>query len=734
MLAFYYHMARAFYFIFIFAFAVGSLQGIFVLATADQTFEMPENEFNVESYTPKFSALNVKESMSLSPMFTPDNALEIHAYWISRANTTLDVQNQYITMFDGSGSTLEDWKNDPSPVFREIVKAHLRGVTVRVQVNEDKDSDDVTKFFQSVGIQVRWMGSSANNPDGEYLTDTHNKMVIIDKKISLISSINFGKNAFTNNREAGMVIHNQQIAEYYTSIFESDWADGEVPPALGSGEGVSAPFLNDVEVQLSGFPSHTNIPKANFTGTYNVTAFANPDNAADVIFDYLKSAKSSIYVSMYTISRPDFNKTLIDLKKANPNLDIQVLISRRRVGGTENIDTAAAARSLVANLIPVYNSTNTLNLYHNKYWIIDGKHTFVYSGNWSPRSVTSLDSGKTSFTSSEANRDMGLVVADAPDIANFFIEEVWKKDVAVASAWELPIGISQTAFSYADVVSGTVTISAQATGISPTYVGYRFGTGDFVEVTDHTNGTFSLSFDTTKLPNGVTTFEVKAETSQGTFTDIETINVVNYASSENWRVLISEVLPNPDKVSDSDGEYFEITNSFPFEVLIAGWKAGTDTAMLTFEQGYKIPAYTSIVIARNKAGLQSGYGATADFEMTMSLSNGGGMVQLLNPDGEVVDAVGWGTGTAPDGSEATEAPGADIALLRDPIYKDTNKASDFKLGSPDPKGTVPEQPLLLPGQEPTETSTSVEVSFLMIPTTVTALMAIKIRKRRGING
>ncbi|MFX1284352.1 MAG: phosphatidylserine/phosphatidylglycerophosphate/cardiolipin synthase family protein [Promethearchaeota archaeon] len=196
---------------------------------------------------------------------------------------------------------------------------------------------------------------------------------------------------------------------------------------------------------FSEYPSHTNIPRTNFTGTYNVTLFTNPDNADEVIFRYLNATESSVYVSMYTISRPDFNRTLIDLKKANPSIDIQVLISYRRVGSTENADTAGAAKSLDDEGIPVYTSTQDDDkvdgYYHAKYWIIDGKHVFVYSGNWSPRSVSPpLKGDDDSYTSSEGNRDMGIAVHDAPDIASFFKTEVWDEDVAVANPWT-PTGI-----------------------------------------------------------------------------------------------------------------------------------------------------------------------------------------------------------------------------------------------------------------------------------------------------
>ncbi|MCK5342955.1 MAG: hypothetical protein KAR20_06105, partial [Candidatus Heimdallarchaeota archaeon] len=133
---------------------------------------------------------------------------------------------------------------------------------------------------------------------------------------------------------------------------------------------------------------------------------------------------------------PDFNKTLIDLKNNNPAIDIQVLISNRRVGSSENEDTYAAAKSLTDNSIPVYNSTTDLKFYHNKYWIIDGTHLFIYSGNWSPRSVTpQLEPDDDEYASGEANRDMGIAIHEAEDIAAYF-KSLWDADVAVASAWD----------------------------------------------------------------------------------------------------------------------------------------------------------------------------------------------------------------------------------------------------------------------------------------------------------
>jgi len=653
-------------------------------------------------YTPKFDTLNIKEKMTLSPMFTPDNALAIHKAWIDLANSSIDVQNQYITQFDNG-----DWDTDSSPIVRALVDANnSRGVNVRVQVNEDGDSDDVTNYLQSKGIEVRWMGSSSNNPDGEYLSSTHNKLVIIDKKVTLLSSINFGINAFTNNREAGMAIQNPAVANYFTSIFESDWKDGEVPPTSlikYSLKRNSLVIESNSRKRIS-YTSPTDIPKANFTDIYNVTLFTNPDNADEVIFRYLKEAKTSIYVSMYTISRSDFNETLIDLKQANPSIDIQVLISNRRFGSYENIDTASAARSLVENLIPVYNSTKDLNYYHNKYWIIDGNHVFVYSGNWSPRSVSKLDPGDTYFLSGDVNRDMGIAVHDASDIASFFKEEVWDADVAVADAWELPIGIRQTSFSKADVISGTVSFNGQITGLDEAIVSYRWGTEDFTEV-PLKKDTFSVQLDTRTIPNGITTFEVKAETNTQTFTDEVTVNIVNFASDENWRFLITELLPDPSAVSDAEGEYIELTNSFPFDLLIEDWQIGDDKSLYTFPSDYTVDEYSSIVIAKDLAGFESAYGKTADIEMAIALTNTGDFVQLLDHKENYFDVVAYGDATTPDGSEVLEAPDAGEAIQRTPLHIDTNTKEDFSIGSPDPKGPVPHVSLNTEVQFSNDTST-----------------------------
>lgn len=511
--------------------------------------------------------LNIEEQMTLSPMFTPDNALDIHAAWLKQANTTIEVQNQYIKKFDDG-----TWEEDSNPIVQELVAAAERGVSVRVQVREDSDTDLVASYLDAItNIEARYMGSQDSaDADGYWISNTHNKLVIIDSSVTLVSSINFG-DAFIENREAGMVVQNAKVAEYFLKFFEEDWSDGETNVQVAQPSTYQTTPIQANTIEINQGDSFTDIPRANFSGTYNVSAYVNPDNADKHIFDYLATAEESIYVSMYTISREDFVDELVQLKKNNPALDIQVLISRRRVGDEENIDTQAAALRLVENLIPVYNSTDQLRFYHNKYWIIDGQHTFMYSGNWSPRSVTPESSN---YTSGDPNRDMGIAVHNAPEIASFIKTEVWNKDVAAAIPYELPAGINQNSFDQAEVVSGTVDLRAVVNYLTDPTVSYSFGSVSSSDI-KLTDGTFSVPIDTTDLDNGITVFEVTAINSSGAeYTDKVTVNIVNIPDSDNFRLLITEIHPNPDVVGDTEGEFIELTNSFPFDLLIEDWQVG----------------------------------------------------------------------------------------------------------------------------------------------------------------
>jgi phosphatidylserine/phosphatidylglycerophosphate/cardiolipin synthase-like enzyme len=56
------------------------------------------------------------------------------------------------------------------------------------------------------------------------LEKIHNKGVIVDSEIVLVSSINWNHNSVANNREAGVIVSNVELATFYLDIFNHDWS------------------------------------------------------------------------------------------------------------------------------------------------------------------------------------------------------------------------------------------------------------------------------------------------------------------------------------------------------------------------------------------------------------------------------------------------------------------------------------------------------------------------------
>ena len=208
----------------LFIFLSFSMSGFTTNHSAVESSQLVMNNINkISEYLPPFfPVFNTKEQMTLSPIFTPNNALDVYLYWIGRANASIYIQNPYITKFNSNA-----WSNNASPIVTALVDAYNSGVKdIRVQVNQPSDSDNVTAYFQSKGILIRWMGNSASNPDNNWISTTHNKLMIIDNKTVLISSINFSENAFLNNRESGMVIQNTNVATAFNDVFQRDCGRG----------------------------------------------------------------------------------------------------------------------------------------------------------------------------------------------------------------------------------------------------------------------------------------------------------------------------------------------------------------------------------------------------------------------------------------------------------------------------------------------------------------------------
>jgi cardiolipin synthase len=168
------------------------------------------------SYIPQFSAQTITGPSIVTPVFSPDNSEQAILEAIDSATTTIYVQQLYI---------YKDWEETLSPFVEHLVNKSQQGVIVQVILDYNLNYEgtiavlnETRQFMEGYGIQVKFISS-----EWSPFTTVHNKGMIIDNTTVLISSINWNEQSVRKNREAGILLENQEAATYYATVFLSDW-------------------------------------------------------------------------------------------------------------------------------------------------------------------------------------------------------------------------------------------------------------------------------------------------------------------------------------------------------------------------------------------------------------------------------------------------------------------------------------------------------------------------------
>ncbi|MFP4188302.1 MAG: phospholipase D-like domain-containing protein [Halobacteriales archaeon] len=162
----------------------------------------------------------------LEVFVAPDTGVEPVVSLIESADDEVLVQQAYVRSWNGA---LES-----NPYVDALRNVSSRGVDVRVLLDArwyyEEENAEVADALNASGIDARL----AERP-------THTKGVVVDNESVLVSSINWNENSPTDNREVGVVVHDEEVASYFADVFESDWtADGESAAAdSGSGSGTA---------------------------------------------------------------------------------------------------------------------------------------------------------------------------------------------------------------------------------------------------------------------------------------------------------------------------------------------------------------------------------------------------------------------------------------------------------------------------------------------------------------
>ena len=190
------------------------------------------------SYAPAFEPRTVTSNFTVIPVLAPDTAL---------SNETIlgAIQNAQESIFVQQFSAGRFWGEEPNTFIAALIAAARRGCEVKVlldsrdyNVDAWNDNDEAVAWLEQVAREENLnLEAKLADLDDLGLAKVHNKGLIVDGKKVIITSLNWNANS-VHNREAGVIVENEDIASFYEAVFFHDWnvsVNGE-PEGIATGE------------------------------------------------------------------------------------------------------------------------------------------------------------------------------------------------------------------------------------------------------------------------------------------------------------------------------------------------------------------------------------------------------------------------------------------------------------------------------------------------------------------
>jgi phosphatidylserine/phosphatidylglycerophosphate/cardiolipin synthase-like enzyme len=153
--------------------------------------------------------------MKLRPLLTPDEGVYAPAIHdlLSSAERSVYMQTQYV---------------HPSPdqaltgLIQALVDRQRAGLDVRLILSQWETADYLEQL-QAAGLDLTGVRIQRG---------VHNKGIVVDSRIVLVSSQNWSGDGVARNRDAGLLIYDEEVAAYYERIFIHDWTNLAIQQAL----------------------------------------------------------------------------------------------------------------------------------------------------------------------------------------------------------------------------------------------------------------------------------------------------------------------------------------------------------------------------------------------------------------------------------------------------------------------------------------------------------------------
>ena len=382
------------------------VNGTYIDTNASQDWEHPriyqigQSEFPVQHFY---------STAEITTFVSPDNSYQAIINELRNASVSID-----INMYEFTNPFL----------YAELVDALERHVTIRVFMEGspiggiDQNEQYILSSLASKGGLIRCIVSDQAHRVNARYQFNHAKYIIIDNRTLIVESCNWAKtgvpkNPSYGNREWGIIIHDAEVATYFSQVFSEDWN----PERLDS-----YPFEVMNMTAPAGLTLNYNSPSGSYdplfsTHTFrtssNITPVFSPDTSEQIILDAIDSATSTIYIQqLYVYS--DWGQ--------NPSPFVQHLINKSHQGIVVKLlldynpsyekttailnETKQYLEQSGAEVKFISTEWSPFTTLHNKGMIIDNKTVLISSINWNEQSV-------------RKNREAGILIENT-EIATYY--------------------------------------------------------------------------------------------------------------------------------------------------------------------------------------------------------------------------------------------------------------------------------------------------------------------------
>jgi phosphatidylserine/phosphatidylglycerophosphate/cardiolipin synthase-like enzyme len=126
-----------------------------------------------------------------------------------------------------------------SPLLSSVEGALLRGAQVSFLLDSSwfniEDNGEVAEHINSLASSQGLLGEARMMDLSGPVSTLHNKGLVADGRLTLVSSNNWGYSSFARNRELAVLVESEEVAEYFSSAFGTDWDPDREPPVADAG-------------------------------------------------------------------------------------------------------------------------------------------------------------------------------------------------------------------------------------------------------------------------------------------------------------------------------------------------------------------------------------------------------------------------------------------------------------------------------------------------------------------